>query len=92
MTTEDHSERTPLRMPWWLGWVLMAGIALFFLGEEHDAHILGALPWLLLLACPIIHLLTHGSNGHGGGKHPSNPTDKVQEPTTEHPQPRGGGT
>lgn len=48
-------------------WVL-AGfivIALFFLLSEHRAHFLGALPWLLLLACPLFHLL-HGGHGHGG--------------------------
>ena len=49
-------------------WVL-AGflvIALFFLVSEHRANLLGALPWLLLLACPLIHLL-HG--GHGRARH-----------------------
>ncbi len=38
-------------------------IALFFNWEEHKAHILGALPYLLLLLCPLLHLF-HG--GHGG--------------------------
>ena len=66
--TEIHSERTPFRMPWWLGWVLMTGIALFFLWEEHEAHIIGALPYALLLLCPIIHLfMQRGHGGHGGG-------------------------
>lgn len=42
-------------------------IACFFLWTEHRAHLLGALPYLLLLACPIIHLFMHrghGSHGH----------------------------
>jgi hypothetical protein len=30
---------------------------------EHRAHVLGALPFLLLLACPLLHLFHHG--GHG---------------------------
>ncbi len=29
-----------------------AAIALFFLWNEHKAHILGALPYVLLLMCP----------------------------------------
>jgi hypothetical protein len=40
-----------------------AAIALFFLWEEHKAHILGALPYLLFLLCPLLHFF-HG--GHGG--------------------------
>jgi hypothetical protein len=31
-------------------------IAAFFLFTEHRAHVLGALPWLLLAACPLMHL------------------------------------
>jgi hypothetical protein len=38
-------------------------IAAFFLWEEHKAHLLGALPYVLLLLCPLMHLF-HG--GHGG--------------------------
>jgi len=32
---------------------------------EHEVHILGALPYLLLLLCPLMHLFMHGG-GHGG--------------------------
>ncbi len=35
-----------------------------FLIYEHTAHVLGALPFLLLLACPLMHLfMHHGSHG-----------------------------
>lgn len=40
-------------------------IAGFFLLTEHTAHVLGFLPYLLLLACPLIHLF-HGGHRHGG--------------------------
>jgi hypothetical protein len=40
-------------------------IAAFFLITEHRAHILGALPYVLLLLCPVLHLLLH--RGHGSG-------------------------
>ncbi|TAL16576.1 DUF2933 domain-containing protein [bacterium] len=44
------------------------GIAGFFLFSEHRAHLLGALPYLLLLACPLMHIFGHGGHGgHGGG-------------------------
>ena len=41
--------------------------AAFFLWTEHRAHLLGALPYLVFLACPLIHLFMHrGHGGHGG--------------------------
>ncbi|MDP1645239.1 MAG: DUF2933 domain-containing protein [Thiobacillus sp.] len=46
----------------------VALIAGFFLLREHWGHLLGYWPYLLLLACPLMHLM-HG-NGHGGhGSH-----------------------
>ena len=39
-------------------------IAAFFLRTEHRAHLFGVLPFLFLLACPLLHLFMHG--GHGG--------------------------
>lgn len=46
-------------------------IGAFLLLAEHRAHlpgIFGYLPWLLLLACPLLHVFMHG--GHGGhGSH-----------------------
>lgn len=55
-------------------------IALVFLWSEHRAHILGAALWLLLLACPLLHIFMHGGHGshgqrkrgaasHDGGRH-----------------------
>jgi Protein of unknown function (DUF2933) len=48
-----------------LGFLIVAG---FYLVTEHTAHVLGVLPFLLLLACPLMHLFMH--HGHGGhGRH-----------------------
>jgi hypothetical protein len=63
-------KRVPLRIPFWLGTCLFLAIAIFFLWEEHRAHLLGALPYVLLLACPLLHFLMHrghGEEGHGAG-------------------------
>lgn len=42
----------------------------FFLITEHRAHLVGWLStygiWLLLLACPLMHLFMHGGHDHGG--------------------------
>ncbi len=45
-------------------WIFL-GIILFFLLTEHRAHFFGILPYLLLLACPLLHIF-HGHGGHGG--------------------------
>jgi hypothetical protein len=42
-----------------------AAIAGFFLVTEHAAHVFGVLPYLLILACPLMHLFMH--HGHHGG-------------------------
>lgn len=49
-----------------IGFLAIAG---FFLFTEHRAHLLGFLPFLLLAACPLLHLF-HGGHGDHGGKDP----------------------
>ncbi len=66
--TEPNRQGEPLRIPAWLGLCFFLAIAAFFVWEEHRAHILGVLPYGLLLLCPIIHLFMHrGHDGHGAG-------------------------
>lgn len=43
-------------------------IAGFYLLREHWGHVLGFWPYLLLLACPLMHLM-HGHGRHGGHEH-----------------------
>lgn len=67
MQTPSERKSEPFRISAWLGACAFLAIAASFLWEEHRAHLLGALPYLLLLACPIIHLFMHRSNRHGPG-------------------------
>jgi hypothetical protein len=66
----DSSKATHSRTKWvFIGFLV---IAAYFLVTEHRAHLYGWLSsygiWLLLLACPLMHLFMHG--GHGGhGSH-----------------------
>ena len=48
--------------PWTvlLAFLVIAG---FFLFSEHRAHAFGVVPYLLLLACPLLHFFMH--RGHG---------------------------
>ena len=50
------------------GWIpivfaLIGGILLW---QDHRAHMLGVLPYLILLACPLMHLLHRRGRGHHG--------------------------
>ena len=55
-------------------------IAAFFLFTEHRAHLFGMLPYLFLLACPLLHMFGHGGHGGHGGHagHGSGPGQTVQ--------------
>lgn len=61
MDTETRS-RSSLVL---VGFLIVAG---FFLVTEHRAHLFGILPFLLLLACPLLHNFMHGSHGGHGGR------------------------
>ena len=47
-----------------VGFMIAGG---FYLALEHRAHLLGVLPYLILLACPLMHLFMHRGHGHGSG-------------------------
>ena len=68
----DHSNHDSEPKGFWssryaIGWLVIGAIAAYFLLTEHRAHFFGALPYLLLLACPLMHVFMHG--GHGGHSH-----------------------
>jgi len=72
MSLHDHSERRDQPQGSFLtsraglvllGFLVIAGVLLF---TEHRAHVLGASLWLVLLACPLLHLFMHGGHGSHG--------------------------
>lgn len=64
--TESNGSAWSSRAKWVFAvFAIMGG---FFLIAEHRAHVLPYLPWLILAACPLLHMFMHG--GHGGhGRH-----------------------
>ncbi|MEO6073603.1 MAG: DUF2933 domain-containing protein [Burkholderiales bacterium] len=69
----DHSQHNFEPQAFWgsrysIGLVVLGAIAAYFLITEHRAHFFFALPFLLLLACPLMHVFMHGGHGgYGGG-------------------------
>ena len=69
----ESTNRRPIPIPWMLGSGLFLAIAGFFLWQEHRAHLLGALPWVLLLLCPVVHLIMHRGHGDHGREGSADP-------------------
>jgi len=72
----NAAPQTP--QPWFRsrsGIVLLAFLTIAaFLVTEHTAHVFGVLPYLLLLACPLMHFL-HGGHKRGHRGHQEPPLD-----------------
>ena len=68
MSDESNETRSWFRSRSGLVLLAFLGIAAFFFVTEHRAHLLGILPYLLLLACPLLHWF-HGGHGGGHGDH-----------------------
>ena len=64
----ENGHKPNARMRWvFIGFFAIGG---YFLILEHQAHLsefLNYLPYLLLLACPLMHLFMHGGHGGHGG-------------------------
>lgn len=52
-----------------IGYLVIGAVAAYYLLTEHLAHVVGVLPYLILLACPLMHIFMHGGHGHGSHGH-----------------------
>lgn len=68
-----------------IGFLAIGG---YFLVTEHRAHIATAipyLPFLLILACPLLHFFMHGGHGgHGGDSSDRLPDNGQSNPPHQH--------
>jgi hypothetical protein len=66
VTSPHHHDSSSSRL-YWGGLCAFLIAAGFFLWTEHRAHLLGVLPYLIFLLCPLSHFFMHrGHRGHGG--------------------------
>jgi hypothetical protein len=61
------------RLARWAIWILGAA-ALAYLMVEHRPHLFGWLPYLIILACPLMHFFMHRKHHRSRGS--SSPTGK----------------
>lgn len=76
----DHQSAPFWRSRFGVGWLVLAAVAGWFLWEEHRAHLLGILPYLFLLACPLMHVFMHRGHHHGGLHHHTEERDEGRQP------------
>ncbi len=77
MADEAHVAHEPRRdgPGRWVFWGFLA-VAAYFLIMEHTAHVVQYLPFVLLAACPLMHLF------HGHGSHGSHSNEDQNKPPT----------
>lgn len=69
-----------------IGFSVIAG---YILINEHGTHIAPYLPWLILLACPLMHVFMH--HGHGGHNHQHDNTKKLSDEGNDNQPLQQGG-
>lgn len=85
--THEHGNGRPSGPNWyrinqWLLWIGLAA-AVGWMFFRHNAHLGQLLPFLIVLACPLLHLFGHGGrgghDGHVGGS-ATKPEDDARQP------------
>lgn len=78
----SHASNTPFwRSRHGVSTIVLGTLAAALLWTEHRAHLLGFLPYLFLLACPLMHVfMHHGSHGKGHSKESSSNEKHPHEP------------
>mgnify|MGYP001348583111 CR=1 FL=1 len=68
-TTGESGRPDRLRLVSRLVFFGFAAVAAYFLITEHRAHLFGILPFLLLAACPLLHVFHHRGHDKKEGGH-----------------------
>jgi len=62
----DHPPASRWRSPLGIFMLVAGALGTYYLLTEHLTHVTQAIPYLVLLACPLMHLFGHHHGGHGG--------------------------
>jgi len=68
---DEHSAPSSIwRSPLGIFMLVAGAVGVYYLLTEHLAHVGQAVPFLFLLACPLMHMFHgHGHHGHHGHGH-----------------------
>lgn len=65
MEHQHHAKKPFWKTPLGVGAALAAIAASAYLYVTHRDHVIAALPFLFLAACPLMHVFMHRGHGHG---------------------------
>lgn len=71
MQQQEFSLTNWLRTPLGICLLVAAAISAAYLALAHTIHVLGVLPYFLILLCPVLHLLMHGGHSQHGTREQS---------------------
>jgi hypothetical protein len=75
--SDDHTAISRWRSPVGIFMLVAGGVGTYYLLTEHLTHVTQAVPYLILLACPVMHLFGHRHGSHGHRVHrPNKPEQK----------------
>jgi uncharacterized membrane protein YjgN (DUF898 family) len=61
---DTNTQHPPGVALYWGPMLVFLAAAVFFLWTEHRAHLLGVLPYAIVLLCPLMHFLMHRGHRH----------------------------
>lgn len=64
---EHNTQPSRWRSPMGIFMLIAGAVGIYYLLTEHLTHVTQAIPYLFLLACPLMHPFGH--HGHGGHSH-----------------------
>jgi hypothetical protein len=64
----EHTAGCGRQMSWFWFFLAFALMAVFLLWQEHRAHSVAVVPYLILLSCPLIHLFMHRRHRQRGDR------------------------
>ena len=73
------------------GWAVL-GVAVLlggYLVIWHGAHLASVLPFLVLAACPLMHIFMHGDHGHQHGQDASKDVPPTTSPSSRSTSSKG---
>lgn len=65
---EDSKPPARWRSPMGVFMLVAGAVGVYYLLTEHLTHVAQAVPYLFLLACPLMHLVGHHHGGHRHGQ------------------------
>lgn len=75
----SHQKKSFWLTPKGLAALSLIGAVSYFLLMEHRQHVWQYLPFLILLACPLMHVFMHGGHRHKKNKHSDHDSHKGEK-------------